>query len=116
MVSAFLLLSGTSALCKDQFDYLDGKWTPVTGSDIGAPIWFHQAFGGWDAVFGWWGQTSIIRSNGYRASHIKIEGMRGDRCFYYISPINKNRMAWNLRFAESGNCPQSVVLERDPLP
>jgi hypothetical protein len=108
------VLSG-SAYSKDQFDYLDGKWTPVTGPDIGAPIWFSKAFGGWDAVFGWWGQTAIVPAS-YKGSHIKVEGMRGDRCFYYISPISSKKMAWNLRHAESGNCPPSVVMERDPLP
>jgi hypothetical protein len=112
-----LMLSfGAAAYGKDQFSYLDGKWTPVTGEDIGNPIWFHQAFGGWDAVFAWWGQTAISRSGGTYGSHVKIEGTRGDRCYYYISPISSKKMAWNLRHRDSGNCPKSVVLERDPLP
>ena len=91
----------TVALCTsayaDQFSYLEGKWTPTTGAgpNIGQPIWFHEAMGGWDAVFGWWGQTSISRSGEY-ASHVRIDGSHGERCFYYISPINNRKMAWNL--------------------
>lgn len=111
-----VVAANTAALAKDQFAFLEGKWTPVTGPSIGDPIWFHEGFGGWDAIFPWWGQTAISRSGGVRASHIKVEGRAGDSCFYYISPINAKKMAWNLRYAESGNCPGSIVLERDPLP
>jgi hypothetical protein len=109
------LLSATSGHCKDPFDFLDGKWTPVTEPYIGAPILFTRAISGWDANFGWWGQTAITKSDGYRGSHVKVEGRNGDRCYYYISLVSSRKMAWNLRHAESDNCPPSIVLERVQL-
>lgn len=112
-----LILCSAEALAADQFSYLEGKWTPTVGGGdkIGAPILFEPAFGGWDAWFDWWGRTTISRSSAY-SSHIKIDGSHGESCYYYISPIDKKKMAWNLRHRDSGECPSSVVFERDPLP
>jgi hypothetical protein len=115
LLACSLLILATPVHADDDFNYFEGKWTLTTGAgdDIGQPIWFHKAIGGWDAVFGWWGQTTISQSSEY-GSHIKISGTHGERCYYYVAVINRAKMAWNLRYRDTGDCPRSVVFERDP--
>ncbi len=97
----------------DPFSYLEGKWTPTEGGggNIGAPVLFQKAFGGWDAWFDWWGRTTISKASDY-ASHIRIDGSHGEKCYYYVSLLDNNRMAWNLRHRDEGTCPESLVFER----
>jgi hypothetical protein len=109
-------------------DDLDGKWVSVTpGAGLGEPIWFHKAFAGYDANIPWWGQTTIIASDGFKGSHIKVEGLYGGKlgppgvvsgqnfqCFYYIGIVDSKTMTWARRDGEPGICPESAVFKRDP--
>jgi hypothetical protein len=103
------------AYAQDGLEYLVGKWTATTGANIGAPFSFVKAFIGYDALIPWWGQTTIIASNGSYGSHLKIAGKydgANAECFYYVQKISTKKMAWNLRHADVGHCPESVVFER----
>ncbi|MFK4525736.1 tetratricopeptide (TPR) repeat protein [Bradyrhizobium japonicum] len=105
----------TSAFAADDLSYFEGAWTPMTGPNIGAPFWFNKAFAGYDAYVPWWGQTSVLASQGEFGSHIKIVGKKDDKnvsCFYYVSKLNRLKMTWNLRNGDTGTCPESLVFEK----
>jgi uncharacterized membrane protein len=109
-----LLISVTSAT-SDELSVFEGEWTPVTGAQIGSPVWFKKALIGYDAIIPWWGQTAINASGGDYGSHVKIAGSKDGKnieCFYYVSLVNASRMAWNLRHGDAGTCPDSVVFEK----
>jgi hypothetical protein len=90
---------------------LEGKWT----SDVThEPIWFSRAFGGYDALISWFGQTSISESGGYAGSHIKVSGGANLVCYYYVSINDKRRMEWSLRAGDQKRCPPSSAFHRDP--
>lgn len=111
-------LSAQTSWASDDFGYLIGKWTPTTGPNTGAPFWFSRAFAGFDAIIPWWGQTTIIESEGKYSSHLKIVASKdgsNTECFYYVNKLDSRRMAWNLRFPSQGSsfCPESLVFERE---
>jgi hypothetical protein len=112
LVSIVLFVLADSLGYSQEFNFLEGKWVSVAGPTIGEPIWFYKAFGGYDALISWWGQTTISQSNGEYGSHIQVRA-RDLRCFYYIGVINSQEMTWALR-SGSPNCPQSAWFKREP--
>ncbi len=115
LVAAIFASVISASLASDDFAYLEGAWTPTTGPSTGAPFWFTKAFAGYDALIPWWGQTTIVLSDGKFGSHIKIVGTKqgaNAECFYYINKLDKRRMAWALKHADNGDCPGSLVFEK----
>ncbi|SEB97469.1 tetratricopeptide repeat protein [Bradyrhizobium erythrophlei] len=112
------LSSMSASFASNDFDYLIGKWTPITGPKTGDPFWFSKAFAGYDANIPWWGQAAIVESEGKYGSHLKVAAGKGGanaECFYYVSKIGERKMAWNLRYPpnETSECPGSLVFERE---
>jgi hypothetical protein len=118
IVLALSLLLNWPVRGQEGLGFLVGKWTPTTGPNIGAPFWFHKAALGYDAVIPWWGQTTIIASDGAYGSHIKVAGITNGasiECYYYLIILNPLKMSWNLRYGGSKLCPGSLVFEREPI-
>src|SRR5271163_2542537 len=96
------VLFGASLLCilsavsqaQEGLDFLVGKWVTMTGPKTGEPILFAKAIAGFDAYIPWWGQTSILPSQGIWGDHVAVRG-QGLDCYYYISTTTDGEMTWS---------------------
>jgi hypothetical protein len=92
--------------------FLEGKWVIIVGPQTGQTIIIVKSFSGYEAV--WWRGQSILReSAGDYGSNLKLAG-QGYDCYYYVSPISPEKMAWNYRGGTTSVCPPSTVLAREP--
>jgi tetratricopeptide (TPR) repeat protein len=114
IVVLLLLCASSPARSQQEFGAIEGKWVTIAGPEIGEPIWFRRAFGGYDALISWWGQTKLSLSDGRKASHIKVTNRNNLECYYHVSLISPSEMIWSLREGAFG-CPESAVFRREGL-
>lgn len=89
LTGALLLCAGAGIYAAEAEDFsfksLSGKWISVTpGSDLGEPVWFTQAFSGYDVIVPFFPGQSVVTKvvDGHAASHVKIVSRAGDLCWY----------------------------------
>ena len=89
LTGALLLCAGAGIYAAEaedfSFESLSGKWISVTpGSDLGEPVWFTQAFSGYDVIVPFFPGQSVVTKvvDGHAASHVKIVSRAGDSCWY----------------------------------
>jgi hypothetical protein len=110
--TVFVLLATLPAQSQDfNFSSISGDW--MSGRNFDEPVWFTPTFEGYDAVVPFvLGQSTLSRSDGHTASHIKIESRDGKVCWYYVGSINSKEMTWVLRDGNSPNCLRSESFRR----